>query len=408
MSERISAVMVSPWWPPESVQNGVVTYLTRLMPELPAAGVDARLLAGGIEPGREVDARRAGVAWAGEQRDTPLHWLSNRLLRRIDSQRADTRHAAWQIGHALRRLDRERRVDVYELEEAFGWGRHLVSGVGKQVVRLHGPWFLVAPALGLPDDRANRTRSRWEGKSIARAHAVSSPSKHALDEVRRHYGLALPDAVVIPNATPLMPESECWSRDRAEPRSILFVGRFDRLKGADLVIEAFVRLHASDASTTLTFVGPDRGMLEPSGATVKFAEYVEKHVPASARGALRYLGPQPAAMIAPLRARAAVTIVASRFETFGMTVIEAMAAGAPVIGARAGAMPEILEPVSEELLFRSGDATDLTQKIAHLFQHPERAAELGALGRRECERLYSPATVARATAELYRRVISGR
>ena len=129
------------------------------------------------------------------------------LLARLDAARSHHRHVAWQISRALEALDRERRIDVYELEEAFGWGRH-VRRVGRQIVRLHGPWFLVAPALGLPDDAANRSRMRWEGAAIARADAVSSPSRSALDAVRRHYGAPLPEAVVIPNATPIAAETQ--------------------------------------------------------------------------------------------------------------------------------------------------------------------------------------------------------
>ncbi|MFN9809457.1 MAG: glycosyltransferase family 4 protein [Deltaproteobacteria bacterium] len=400
---RTSAVLVSPWWPPESAQNGVVSYLTRLLPELGGAGVDARLLAGGVDDGREEDARRAGVRWLAEQRETPARWLFTRLLARLDAARSHHRHVAWQISRALEALGRERRIDVYELEEAFGWGRH-VRRVGRQIVRLHGPWFLVAPALGLPDDAANRSRMRWEGAAIARADAVSSPSRSALDAVRRHYGAPLPEAVVIPNATPIAAEADRWSPGRATPRSILFVGRFDRLKGADLVLEAFARLHAEDARTTLTFVGPDRGLPGALGSTTKLAEHAERHLGPGARAQLRYLGSQPASVIAPLRATAAVTVVASRFETFGMTLIEAMAAGSPVVAARAGALPEILAPVSEELLFRSGDADELADRVRRLFDRPEHAAALGARGREECERRYAPAVVARATADFYRGV----
>lgn len=403
----VHAVLIAPSWPPESIQNGVSTYLERLVPELPAAGIDARLLPMFVPAEYEERARSAGVIAAGGEPNTPLHYVANRVARLLDPGRADADHAAWKLRRALHRIGRERRVDVHELEEAYGNGRHLAgrAGLGKQVVRLHGPWFLVAPALGLDlEERDERARVRWEGDSIARADAISSPSRHALEEVRRHYGLALPDAVVIPNATPLVHGAHRWSAERAEPRSILFVGRFDRLKGADLVLDALARLHARDARTTLTFVGPDRGMPDGAGGTLTFEQYVEKHVPVGARGALRYLGPRTQAEIAPLRARHAVTVVASRFETFGMTVIEAMAAGAPVVGARAGAIPEILGFAGDELLFRSGDADELAARLEHLFEHPERSAELGALCRRECEQRYAPSSVAGATAELYRRV----
>lgn len=407
MSAPLSAVLVTPSWPPERAQNGIVSYVAALIPELAQFGVVPRLLPMHVESEYSGSAHAQGMVVASQQQSTWLHYFMNRLRHLRSPRRAGSQHHAWQVLRAIECLHRREPIDLCEAEETCGFAHYLADRAHKLVIRLHGPWFLVGPALGFPADGEMQHRCLWEGRVIAKAHAVSSPSRFALQAVRSHYGLALANAVVIPNATPEVPEQGRWSIEKAVPRSLLFVGRFDHIKGADLVIEAFARLHKKDPSTTLTIVGPDYGIRNTAGGTHFFADYVDKHVPAAARSSLHYLGSQPPRTIASLRTKAAVTIVASRFETLSMTALEAMAAGAPVVGARAGGLTEVLEFGGDELRFRTGDAEDLAQRVSDLFDRPQRAAELGELGRRECERRYSPQIVARATADFYRSVCAG-
>ncbi len=391
-------VLVSPHWPPERAQNGIVTYVARLADPLRARGVEVQVLAQQVDADVLAEVREAGVAITRDERDTPAHYVANRLLRRVDVGAADTTHLAWQLARALRRLHRQSPVDLYETEEALGHGRLLHGATtAKQLVRLHGPWFLCVPALGLDRNALeNVKRVEWEGDAIRRADVVSSPCRFALDEVRRRYEAPLANAAVIPNPMPLE-EERTWSRAEAGPASILFVGRFDRLKGADTVLEAFARLHASREEATLTFVGPDRGLADGT----KLDAFLERAVPREARARIQVLGARTPAEIRELRPRHAVTVVASRYETFPMTALEAMAAGCPLIASRAGGIPEVLD-WADDLLFEPGDAAGLAHRLEQLLDAPERAAALGARGREICKERYAPEAVAKATAALYR------
>lgn len=388
---------MSPAWPPERSYNGIVTYVARLTEPLRATGIEVNVVAQIVEPDQREAARAAGVALTVDEPDTPAHYVANRLLRRVDPGAADATHTAWQLGRALRRLHRRSPLDVYETEEAFGHGRlvrrHLDA---KQIIRLHGPWFLCVPALGFDRNTLeNVKRIEWEGEAIRAADVISSPCRFALDEVRRRYEVSLPNARVIPNAMPL--SDRTWSREEAKPQSILFVGRFDRLKGADTLIEAFGRLHATHPEARLTFVGPDRGL--PDGTGVE--AFLDRTLTREARANVTQLGLQTADQIRELRPTHAVTVVASRYETFPMTVLEAMAAASPLLGSRAGGIPEVLD-WAPELIFAPGDAEELAAKLRWLLDAPETAAALGARSREICKERYSPEAVARATAALYR------
>lgn len=394
----LSVVLVSPSWPPERAHNGITSYVGALRGGLADAGVDVRVLAA-----ERLDAGDSeGVSCAADERNTTTHYLGNKLRRLADPLGADRRHAAWQTARALRRMNRRQRVDLYEIEESYGYGRQLPRGSMKQVMRLHGPWFLCAPALGVdPEAPEHRARIIAEGVAIAGADAVTAPSAFVLDAVRERYGLALETARVIPNATAL-PEL-LWTREHAAPEHVLFVGRFDRLKGADTVLHAFDRLQAKRPEARLTFVGPDRGM--PDGTD--FDTFARRELTAQAFARVDYLGPQPPSRIAELRRRAEITVVASRFESFGMTVIEAMSQGAPLLATRAGAIPELLDWTGGQLLVEPGSADALADALCRLMDDPNGTSALAARGRTICEERYGIDAVAAATRRFYEGVAGG-
>ena len=149
------------------------------------------------------------------------------------------------------------------MEESFGWGQWVSKVTAIPVcVRLHGPWFLNGSVLGVPDDNKFRERVYEEGRAIRTAAAVTAPSRDVLEQVRGFYGLALPEAEVIPNPIWPVPVAERWRLEGCDPNQVLFIGRFDRHKGGDLIIEAFGRvLHDVPEAS---FVSWDRTGAAPS------------------------------------------------------------------------------------------------------------------------------------------------
>jgi glycosyltransferase involved in cell wall biosynthesis len=87
------------------------------------------------------------------------------------------------------------------------------------------------------------------------------------------------------------------------------------------------------------------------------------------------------------------------FETFGMSVGEAMQHGKPVIVSRIGVFPEFVQEGVTGLLFETGNATELAEKVRLLWGRPRECVEMGRAGRDWARREYSPATY-------YERVIS--
>lgn len=399
-------VFYSPGWPPWAFQNGIATYVANLREPLAGFGFASRVLAGSTAQ----DTSDPDVADVRALRRTQS--LSVKLLDRALYHLAPRRSAACRMGLELTAaLTWVRRVfpfDLVEIEESFGFAEYVRRALDVPiVVRLHGPWFLNGPALGVREDAAFQRRVTCEGLTIARAAAVTAPSRDVLERVRQRYGLPLPGAEVIPCPGPVVPESQRWNGACCEANAVLFVGRFDRHKGGDLAIDAFRELAKEFPALQLWFVGPDRGLVDEASRTWDLPTYLEEHVPdGSARRRVQVLGAQTPQAISELRRRAFLTIVPSRYDNFPMTAVEALAFGAPIVASRAGGIPEIVRDGETGLTFRPGDFRDLAAKIRRLLTEPGLATGLAGRARVDFDTRFSPSSVARSTAAFYEGVLT--
>ena len=248
-------------------------------------------------------------------------------------------------------------------------------------VRLHGPWFLNGTVLGAAHDDAYHARVRAEGARIP-PPTPSRPPRATSSSGPGVYGLPLPDAEVIYGTVPAVPAERRWRPEECDPGAILFVGRFDRHKGGDLIIEAFGRVLRRVPDARLWYVGADRGLAGDDGRTWTIEAFIRDRVPGALEaGRIRWLGPRPQAELDRLRRTALATVVCSRYETFSSATAESMTMGCPTIAAKVGGIAEIIEDGVDGLLHRPEDPDDLADRIVSLLEGPGRAAS-SAAGRR--------------------------
>jgi glycosyltransferase involved in cell wall biosynthesis len=391
----------SPCWPPDAFPSGIASYVGNLRPGLAQVGVESRVLAMRIDgPACEdvVDAR------AGDGQRGLAERVVERAADRLSGDMGNAVRLGRWVSRTLGRLQRDWPIDLVEMEESFGAARIVKARTRTPlVVRLHGPWCFVGPALGRRRDHHFWLRCRAEALAIGAADGVSSPSLAALQVVRQSYRLPLPDAEVIPNPVTVTTDADAWTLAGCDRHTILFVGRFDRVKGADTMLDAFGLLVKTHPQTRLLFAGPDMGLYEGDRIWT-MPQYMEARLSPEVRARITFLGSLPRVEVERRRRQALVTVVASRFETFGMVALEALAAGVPLVTSRAGGLAEIGTPGTDCLAFASDDAQDLAAKLASLIDDPERAVRLGAAGLVTVRRRFAPEVIAPQMAAFYRRV----
>jgi glycosyltransferase involved in cell wall biosynthesis len=96
-----------------------------------------------------------------------------------------------------------------------------------------------------------------------------------------------------------------------------------------------------------------------------------------------------------------IAVNASEEEPFGIVLLEAMAAGVPVVGVAAGGPLDIIQPEVSGVLAESGEPGDLADAIEFLLVDPKRRSTIAAAGRERCRELFTADAMAdRLTARL--------
>jgi glycosyltransferase involved in cell wall biosynthesis len=382
------------------VSNGIVTYVGHLRPALERLGVGTTVLTSHQAAPSAIPAIDVSKVRRPRTRDLAL-----RAAGKLPRFATPGLRLGWAIAQAANEVAaRIGRLDLLEMEESFGAAWYTQQAIDAPVVvRLHGPKFLNAAALGTAAGDEFQRVVEAERVCITEAIGVTSPSREVLERTRQHYGLPLSDARVIHYPGPIIPAERQWTFEGCDKKSILFVGRFDRHKGGDVMINAFRELAAAipQGDVELQFVGPDRGFVDDQGRTHRLVEFLDANLPAPARARVHVHGELDAGRIEGLRRQARITVVPSRYETFGFTVAEALAYACPTVAADSGGIPEVLLGDRTGLLFRPGDPSDLAAKIRVLWDNPQRAAELGRAGARDTATRLDPDTIARASLEYY-------
>lgn len=172
------------------------------------------------------------------------------------------------------------------------------------------------------------------------------------------------------------------------------VGRLNEVKRQDVLLRSFARLRADVPSARLVLVGdgPLRGDLEALAAGLGVAD------------AVYFAGYQPH----PERFLAAMDVFAltSRLEGLPLAVLEAWAAGLPVVASAVGGVPDVVADGRTGLLFPSGDEAALTGLLAGLLADRARAAALGAAGRDEVLAKYDLRRMAADYQRHYRELLA--
>jgi glycosyltransferase involved in cell wall biosynthesis len=298
---------------------------------------------------------------------------------------------------------REKGADIIHAHWAIPTGPAAVMAARKlrvpSVITMHGGDVYVNPEQGydFPTRWYVRPALRWTLRNAGALTAITEDCRqHAL-----RAGAPADHIRLVFNGTDLrrFSPSENGNRNhqRFGPHMIFACRQLFPRKGIRFLLEAAAQLKPEFPDLKIVIAGD--GFERP--ALVRLAEEL------GIGGDVTFLGWVPNAELPPYYRAAAVSVIPSLEEGFGIPAAEAMGCEVAVVASDAGGLPEVVEHGVTGLVVPRGDSAALARAIGSLLSDPLRRDQMGHAGRARALRLFDWDRSAEQFEELYRDVAAG-
>lgn len=231
--------------------------------------------------------------------------------------------------------------------------------------------------------------------SIEKSNRITAVSEYLRAETFNAFHCTGCRVGVIPNfIDPAVYDRSLYSRTDVLPfagdrRVLMHISNFRAVKRVRDVVRIFARVVAETPSV-LVMVGDgperpaaeDEARLQGVSNSVYFLGKIEN--------------------VAPLLASADVFLLPTSSESFGLSALEAMASGVPVVGSDSGGLPEVVTNGVSGLLYPVGDVDSMAAGALSIISDPRRQADMGAAGATDARERFALDTVVSQYEELYR------
>jgi glycogen(starch) synthase len=183
---------------------------------------------------------------------------------------------------------------------------------------------------------------------------------------------------------------------------ILFVGRLEKRKGIDLLLEVVPAIVQRFPEVIFHIVGDDS---IPSTLDHTYrAEFEQKNAQLCGTH-VHFYGKIDEERLRNHYATCDIFVAPSRFESFGLIYVEAMMFGKPTVGCNVGGIPEVVEHKVTGLLVAPNNSGDLHSALQALVSNVDLRKQYGSAGRQRYEQLFSDARMADSSVELYQIIL---
>ncbi|MBN1580377.1 MAG: glycosyltransferase [Anaerolineae bacterium] len=205
---------------------------------------------------------------------------------------------------------------------------------------------------------------------LAQCAHVIAPTASIKNVLYRDYELdvpvtVLPTPIDLAKYTHLDPVSIRAEYELGNRQVLLYLGRISQEKNLDMLLSAFARLAAQNTQVVLMIVG--RGPYSDTLKELASSLHIEERV--------IFTGVVPHEQVPHYMAAADLFVFPSKFETQSLVIIEALAAGTPVVAVHATGTDDVLENCRGGVLVEADEAV-LADTILSLLSDPERLAEM--------------------------------
>ncbi|MGD1994330.1 MAG: glycosyltransferase [Anaerolineae bacterium] len=283
------------------------------------------------------------------------------------------------------------------------------------VETFHSLGLVKRQALG-QRDRSPARRLEIERQIAQQAERIIATAPQEKHDLVTTYGAAPSRIRVIPCGVNLelfrpLPRGEArrYIGIPADRFLLTFVGRLERRKGIDTLLEAMGVLVAERPDLPLHAIivgGQPKGQGEMSEQEERehrrFQEIMARY---HIQDRVTFTGGLPQDRLYYYYSAGDATVIPSYYEPFGMTAVEALACGTGVIASRVGGLKTTVVEGEVGLQFEPRNVRDLADKIVYLMEHPEVNARFRRNARSHVECHYGWCSIAERAAGVYRQVL---
>lgn len=250
-----------------------------------------------------------------------------------------------------------------------------------QVITIHDLDFLSHPERTTREIR--RDYPALAGAHARRADAIITSTEYARQLVATTFDVAADRIYVCPPGAP------SWTSLGRQPQVpangvVLFLGTLEPRKNLGVLLDAYERLSAQGGAPPLVLAGRATPAAQP---------WLDRIARAPLSSLVTHAGYVPDGERERLFGRARMLVLPSADEGFGLTTLEAMSAGIPVIASNRGSLPEVV--ANGGMLLDPDDPAAWADAIARVATDDAWAAQLGAAGLARARAFTWPATAAR-------------
>lgn len=393
----MNIALINPEYPSPSGRDhgGIATYVYTMANALTDAGHHVHVLARKDTVPDMLSSTAEFHTFNHAPLPTPFSFISRRFNSKVYWERGCSQSA---LDLALS-LHNKISLNVVEIPEYNGLATQFLPPLPFQlVINFHTPTILIDELNLTPITAQQKKWYYYEKRAVKNATAFRCPSKSLAEKLRGIFSLSPEKITVIRNPIPTtffdgIEKRHDTSDERCE---ILFSGRLERRKGAEVILRTISDILDIDTSIHITFAGETE-----LGESENYRQAMERAVKKEYRERIWFLGPQTRDKLSLLLCRSDIFIMPSLFENAPYALLEAMAAKLPVIGADTSGISEMIEHNKTGLLFSLDNPLELCTCIKKLISKPDLRKELSRCAYEHVRTIYDPGIIAQQTIAFY-------
>jgi glycogen(starch) synthase len=381
LNRRLHVLMVGWEFPPRST-GGLGVHCYELVQELAAMG--HRVTFTVPTPGDYAEVRGVHMRW-------PTRRSGQRWFATYDppvGEMPDPMGTTDGYNQWIAQLSLRESIDLIHVHDWFG-----TVGAVKLARRLRRPLVMTVHSTEYDRSLGHPWTEILEREKVGLAGAdqIIAVSRHTKEQLVQRYGVAPSRVSVVYNA--VRPTERVAQLDPTRP-TVLYLGRLAAMKGVDTFLQAAARVASQHPNAVFVIAGegPEFPRLLKLSAVLGLGDRV------------LFLGRVTEEERVGLLARTSVFVLPSVIEPFGITALEAMAAGIPTILSKTSGVAEV---VGSAFVVDFWDVDEFASRMSELLAYPALSKTMGAAGRAEATQV-GWAERALETARIYAELVQAR